>query len=310
MISSVRPVATALAWLLATGLACSNAPTSPSPAILPVLPPPASPSPVPIATAPLPLGTASGSDVACPSGSPQGPTCLTVSIACPSAPATAHLRVERPRTPVRGTILLTTDGDGTLYARSRVHSPLAAGMIAQLAAAGLVVVEVAWRPGLWGGPRARTRACGFATAARWIYDHIHRTESGAVFIAQGTGAGASQIAFALAHYGAGSFIDLASLAGGPVACPLCTTDGATPFEPLLPASDPAPTHLTTFNYPATTVRLFIGDQESASVVAEARAFYGTVTSAKSDTVVSGSHEVEQSAAGVAALVSAALSARR
>lgn len=301
---SKGPIVAALTGLLTIGLACAGeSPTAPDPLAAP--PPPAA-SPVPLG--PLPLGSASGLDVPCPNGSPQGPTCITVTIDCASAPATAHLRVERPRTSARGTVVLTTDGDGTLYARSRVHSPLAAGMIAQLVEAGLTVVEVAWRPGLWGGPRARTRACGFATAARWIFDRIH--QSGQPFIAQGNGNGASQIAFALAHYGAGGFIDLANLAGGPASCPLCAADGSVPFEPLLPDSASAATHAMTFSYTATTVRLFLGDRESAAAASEAREFLSAVAGAKSETVVSAGHEVEQSPAGVTALVSSAMAARR
>lgn len=40
-------------------------------------------------------------------------------------------------------------------------------------------------PGIWGGPRARTLACRYATAAKWIYDNVHTGGSSTLFAAQG-----------------------------------------------------------------------------------------------------------------------------
>ena len=51
-------------------------------------------------------------------------------------------------------------------------------------------------------------ACRFATLARWVFENVHR---GGLFAAQGTGGGASQIAFGLAHYGIGAYLTLANL---------------------------------------------------------------------------------------------------
>lgn len=140
-------------------LACGGgSPASPS-ATSPFAPdalPPLPPRPL----SPLPLGEAVGGGAPCPSGSPPGPTCASVTVACPDVPTSpVLLRIDRPVATTRGTILLTTDGDGLMFARSNAVSPLAASMIARFVADGLTVVEVAWRPGMWGGPRARTLAC-------------------------------------------------------------------------------------------------------------------------------------------------------
>jgi hypothetical protein len=255
----------------------------------PVTPPPA-PNP---SRGPLPLGQASGGPTACPGGSPPGPTCLSLSVSCPDVAATALVRVERPSVSPRGTILLVTDGDGSLFYRARPVSVFAAGLIATFVADGLTAVEVAWRPGIWGSPRARTIGCVFATAA------------------QGAGTGASQIAFGLSHYGMGEYLDLANLGGGPSGCPLCLVDPLVAPEPLLPGPAPASNREPVLSYPAT-VNVLLGSQEpSAAVRAEANAFYTSVTSAKALTIVPGtSHEIEQTEAGVAALAAAVRAALR
>ena len=130
-------------------------------------------------------------------------------------------------------------------------------------------------------------------------------------MAQGTGAGASQIAFAVAHYGVGEFLDLASLRGGPLVCPLCTADGSLPVEPLLSDSIEPSAWEATLAYPSTTVRFFIGDRESPAIADQALAFHDRVTTAKSRTSIADTgHDIEQAPAGVDALVSAALAARR
>jgi hypothetical protein len=180
-------------------------------------------------------------------------------------------------------------------------------MMATLVGDGLVVVELAWdAPGIWGGPRARTNACRAATALKWVYDNVHAGGRTRLFAAQGTSGGASQIAFGLAHYGMGDLLDLANLGGGPPGCPLCAADGVNAPEPLLPGAPPSSNRSPQINYPATTVRFFLGDREpTADIIADANAFYGAVTSVKSFAVVPGTaHDIEQTQAGVDAFVAA------
>ncbi len=162
---------------------------------------------------------------------------------------------------------------------------------------GLQAVEVAWdAPGIWGGPRARTLACRFATVAQWIHGNLHQPGPGMVFIAQGTSGGAAQIAFGLAYYGIDSFVTLASLSGGPPYCPLCTGP--------LPTREPILSGTPKLSYPNTTVRLFLGvnDPNSDGTVDSARAYYDAVASQKSLQMISNTgHDVEATSEGQAAL---------
>ena len=133
-----------------------------------------------------------------------------------------------------------------------------------------------------------------------------------LFAAQGTSGGAAQIAFGLAYYGVGDFLDLANLGGGPPHCPLCAADG-TPQEPLLPQRLSSTCSFgpnvsirePLLNYPATVVRSFLGDQDpNADCTADsARAYSAAITSQKSLMVVPNTpHVVESTQAGVDAYV--------
>ena len=165
---------------------------------------------------------------------------------------------------------------------------------------GLEAVEVAWdAPGIWGGPRARTLACRFATVAQWIMGSLHQPGPGMAFIAQGTSGGAAQIAFGLAHYGIGGFVTYASLSGGPPDCPLCT--------PPPPAREPLLSGSPQLTYPNTTVRFFLGanDPNSDGTVDAARVYFNAVTSQKSLQVIPNTaHDVEMTAEGQATLLAA------
>lgn len=281
---------------------------------------PSSPSPTPgtggSPAGPLPFGQASGSDVSCPSGSPSGSTCTRVLVGCPSvATASAVVRITRPSsaTANRGTVVLTSGGDGTFFTLGL--SPLVSGMIATFATNGLVVADLAWEsPGVWGGPQARTLACRSATALKWVYENVHSGGRARLFAAQGTSNGASQIAFALAHYGV-DFLDLANLGSGPLKCPpgvFCTAQGPQGPEPLLPSEPPAVNRTPQLAYATTVVRFFLGDQEpTAQIASDARAYYDAITTAKSFTMVPGTgHHIEDTQAGIDAFRSSVLAALR
>ncbi len=235
---------------------CGGTPTSPAPTPVPAPPPPApsptpapppAPEPPPAPALPLPLGQAvSGGTITCPAGT--GPIANS---SCMTRPSSAGS--------TRGTVVLTTGGDKTNFQ----DSSLTQGMIATFFGDSLTVVQLKWDPpGIWGDPRARTAACRYATAARWIYDNVHVGGRSRLFAAQGTSGGAAQIAFGLAHYGIGDFIDLANLGGGPPICPLCARDPQIPQEPLMPArlsatcffAPNASIREPLLNYTATVVR--------------------------------------------------------
>lgn len=255
--------------------------------------------PIPTATPqPFPGGTAAPlTDSACPADSPTGARCTRLVVSCPgTAVAVAELRVtpSPPMTAPRGTVLLASGGDGTTFVRQT--SPLAASMIDRMTGDGLLAVEIAWdAPGIWEGPRARTLACRFATAARWVYTNLHQGGKQALFAAQGSGGGASQIAFGLAYYGLDQILDLANLGSGPLGCPLCAADGQRSPEALLPAAPSAPHENPRLNYPMTVVRIFLGAREPNSDAArDARAYFAAVASTKSIQTVPGTGDVIES----------------
>ena len=108
----------------------------------------------------------------------------------------------------------------------------------------------------------------------------------------------------LGHYGV-DVIDLANLGGGPPNCPLCSSDGQNPLEPLMPFEARGPgSREPALNYPGTTVRFFLGDQEpTPDIITDANAYHRAITSAKSFTVVPGTaHTIEGTQAGVDAYV--------
>ena len=290
-------MAVALSLVLAScgGDKSGSSPTQSSPVV----------TPAPTTAGRLPLGTATAVDGGCPTESPSGNECKRMTVACPSiASASATLRI----TPVpgavnRGTILLTTGGAGTVL--NGAVMPLGPQMVRMLAGDGMTVVELAWDgPGIWGGPQARTLACRYATAARWVYDHIHSGGRATLFAAQGTSGGASQIAFALAHYGQSDIVALANLGGGPPGCPLCSPDGQHGPEPLLPGQPPSVNRDPELSYPGTAVRFFLGDSEpTPDIIADANAYLNAIASSKSMTIVSGTgHDIESTQAGVDAYV--------
>lgn len=295
-------LALAMTVVACGGTPTSTAPSAPSPVPSPVPSPTPTPVPSPPA-APLPLGqAAAGGNVSCPTGPPASSTCSSLVVACPSiAGVTATLRITRPPSTAatRGTVVFTTGGDGTNFQ----DSPLTPAMIATLTGDGLTAVQLRWDPpGIWGGPRARTMACRSATAVRWIYDNVHAGGRSRLFAAQGTSGGSAQIAFGLGHYGIGDYLDLANLGGGPPNCPLCSSDGQNAPEPLIPISPGGRNPVV--NYPATTVRFFLGDQEpTPEIIADANAFHNAITSARSFMTVPGTaHNIEGTQAGVDAYV--------
>ena len=304
MKSMFRLVTLVLLLASVTVAGCGNSSGSPA---APTQTSPSTPAPsTPTSSGRLPLGTAAASSVACPGGSPTGSDCRRVSVSCPPiAPASATLRVSALGAGVarRGTIILTTGGSGTLL---NGNIGLARQMIDAFAGAGVVSVEIGWdEPGIWGGPQARTLACRYATVARWVYDNLHAGGSGALFAAQGTSGGSSQIAFALTYYGLDAILALVNLGGGPPGCPLCSADGVHGPEPLLPAEPPAVNGEPQLAYPNTAVRFFLGANEpTPDIVTDAHAYFTAITSSnKTFTTVPGTpHDIETTQAGVDAYV--------
>lgn len=268
-----------------------------------VTPTPTSPAAVqatraPTAT-PLPAGTASVSDSVCPEGSPAEAQCKRMVVSCPSIEqAVAQLRIipPGPDSTGRGTLVLTSSGDGTgLY---RDATPGVGGMVDAQVKEGFTAVEVAWdAPGMWQDARARTLACRYATVARWVHTNIHQANPATLFIAQGTSNGSSQIAFGLAYYNLGEIFHLVLLGGGPPSCPFCDSIAAPSAEPLLSST-------AKYHYARTMVKFFLGENEPEQQIKDdAQAYFDAITSSKTFQIVPGAgHFVERTPEGQAALV--------
>ena len=324
------------AWLLLLGLgtfmiaACNGGETvstlipTPTPTATPAAAltvPAASPTllPTPISAPPSsgdsrPLGKVETiADHRC--GGPFGDRCLDVIVTCPGiSDAAVTLRVTG--TGIGGTAVLTTAGNGTSLYRPNNESvegyENVVGMTDALLADGYRLAELIWKPpGVWDGSGGSiTLACRPATAIRWVYDNCYE---GALYLAQGTSGGASQIAFSLAYYGVDDILDLANLASGPPPCPIstegrlnvavqaqCLVDGQLWGESTEPMLFGNPQ----LHYPNTTVSFFIGEQEPSDyIVMSATAYHDRISSAKSMLVVPNTgHAMNKTAEGAAALL--------
>jgi len=165
---------------------------------------------------------------------------------------------------------------------------------------GLATVEVKWEePGIWGGARAIAFACRYATVARWTYDNLHEGSEETIFIAQGNSGGAAQIAYGLAHYRLREIIDLANLGGGPPDCPRCNASTGYDREPLL-SGNPQ------LNYPSTTVKFFLGEEEpSQRIIDNANELFDVITSEKTFQIIPNTpHSILHFEEGTTALIAA------
>ena len=298
---------TALPLTLAPSPTPTSTPTPvppPPPSLTPTSTPTATPTPTPTPT-PMPrsLGTVAAANSECPDGSREGSQCRKVVVTCPDIDeASAQLRLSRPAAdiPHKGTIVFTTGGPGTfLYYGSPEDIP--GMMVDTFVNDGFVTVGVTWEePGIWHvDSRAITLACRYATVARWIYDNLHEGGEETLFVAQGTSGGAAQIAFGLAHYGLDEIIDLANLGGGPPACPRCggTGNPDPSREPLLSGNPRV-------NYPSTTVRFFLGENEPTQyIIDNANEYFNAITSEKTMQIVPNTaHSIQYTQEGTAALI--------
>ena len=238
-------------------------------------------------------------DTECPDGSHAGARCREVVVTCPYIDeASAQLRQSGPAGDNKGTIVLTAGGPGTLpYYETAGDIP--GTMVDILVNDGFLAVDIKWEePGIWGSSRRIvTLACRYATVARWIYDNLHEGGEATLFVAQGTSGGSSQIAFGLAHYRLDEIIDLAHLSGGPPRCPICTGLPRVDRETML-SGDPR------VNYPSTTVRFFLGENEpEQSIIDAANQFYNLITATKTIQIVPNTaHNVYLTEEGTAALI--------
>ncbi len=157
---------------------------------------------------------------------PEGYTCTVFEVNCPGADpakgiiAHAHFTGERPK----GLIMLFKGGEGTTF---WTQPPVAFQMAEDFRKAGFSIVQVKWidswllsSPGVDAG--IAHLASRPATVIKQVYEDFYlpleksaETDDFTGFCLTGNSGGASQISYALSHYGLDSLIDVAVPTGGP-----------------------------------------------------------------------------------------------
>jgi hypothetical protein len=183
--------------------------------------------------APTVIGTVSAAaPVACPSGAPAGASCSQVTVSCPGLDDLGVVvAVTEPAAPPIGTVLLHNNVGGTVF--------FDAGFVAGYLGAGLRVVQPAWASDWETSPVGlKHAACRYATLLSWAFTTVHGADRGHGFCAQSYGGGSGGLAFSLAFYGAGDFLDAALVNAGP---PFSRVDlGCAPGTPPRPACSAIP----------------------------------------------------------------------
>ena len=150
--------------------------------------------------------------VACDASLPSRATCTTLVVRCPGIEdlqATAAV-TEPSGGGLKGTLFAHAGGDGTSYYSENISTYLAAG---------LRVVQVKWassweqtQPSTTG---VLTAACRPATVMKWAFDNPHGQNRTLAFCGVGHSGGSGVLAYSLAHYGMGDYLDYAALTAGP-----------------------------------------------------------------------------------------------
>jgi hypothetical protein len=166
-------------------------------------------------SAPLPLGKVL--DVrklaSCSGGFYKGMTCFQAEMSCPS---TAEIQFtygsEEPSGIPVGTVVFLEGGNGTSAAGGEDY-------LARYLESGFQVVQMAWKSaweatGQGNAASIKTAACRPATFLNFISQNVAAAEG--AMCAQGDSAGSGAVAYSLAWYGAGDFLDKVELMSGPV----------------------------------------------------------------------------------------------
>jgi hypothetical protein len=168
------------------------------------------------AQAPLPLGTISGVSMlsSCPTYSQSnfnsGTTCYTATVSCPNT-VDLMFTYGEIGSGGSGTIVIFNGGGGN-------KGPGGTNFVSDYVGDGFKVVQVVWNTP-WeltasgSGVSIKTAGCRPATFLNYVRQNIYTT---AGMCAQGTSAGSGAIGYALAEYGAGSYLDNVELLSGPV----------------------------------------------------------------------------------------------
>lgn len=179
----------------------------------------------------------STASTACPAGAAPGAVCFSVVVSCAGLEDLgAILAVTEPTSPAAGTVYLHNNVGGTTV--------FDYGFVAQYLSRGLRVVQVQWAAD-WESSNAgiKAAACRYATLLSYAFTEVHGGDRTRAFCVQSFGGGSGGLAMSLAHYGAGSFLDAATISAGPpfarldLGCdPTTPPRAACPEIPLAPVA--------------------------------------------------------------------------
>ena len=175
---------------------------------------------------PWPLGTLTTKDNVkgtCPAGS----SCRVFDVTCPGvdAPGQGEIAVASAIGKARGLVVFFTGSFGNNWWIK--ENPEGGAFLDELRKLGFTIVQVRWKgPWLASSPGydagVAHLACRPATVIRHIYDNIYLPLGGSVshsgeagFCITGNSGGASQVSFALSHYGLENILDVVIPTGGP-----------------------------------------------------------------------------------------------
>ncbi len=205
------------AWLVVAAVTLANCSGRPSPTGVD--------EPPPVTGATLALGTlrtTSAADPTCPPNS----VCQGIEVSCPGVAQTApaYIAVASPSGTPRGVVVFTTGSGGESWALTRGDRT---DLLGDLRDDGFKVVQLRWAAN-WlvssPGNDAGTAhlGCRPATAFKWIHEThflplgIARSVNGRCgFCITGNSGGATQVSYALSHYGLETILDAVVPTGGP-----------------------------------------------------------------------------------------------
>jgi hypothetical protein len=160
------------------------------------------------------LGTVTAVDATCPPGRPATSTCKTLTIAgCPGIETesiTATIAILAPAATPIGTIVHFAGGGG---------EGVQQGGLMEYRNANYRQVFVSWTTD-WEQTTAsgiNTAACRPASVLKWIFDEptLHAANRATGFCGEGFSGGSGQLAYALARYGMGDYLDYVNELSGP-----------------------------------------------------------------------------------------------
>lgn len=154
-----------------------------------------------------------------------GQECRGIEVSCPGiGTIPGFLSITNPNGAPRGVVVFTTGSGGETYALGRAERGT---LLELLLADGFRVVQLRWDANWLEADRGNEAgtahlACRPATAFKWIHDTqflplgIMRSSGGRCgFCVTGNSGGASQVSYALSHYGLDAVLDAVIPTGGP-----------------------------------------------------------------------------------------------